>query len=144
MSDTEQNESEQIGNGIDPIQLEPGTGIALLVGGTRYETRTLHNRKGVGADPEDAREIRLEPYPSGGIKSRDDPEAEIQFIPAGHRNSVAEAPATLGLPDMIDHESLQRTMLESAATLAENGEHEQADRLAAAAVGYYSEAEYRD
>jgi hypothetical protein len=140
MSDDSTDKIKQIGNGYDPIEIEPGTGIALLVDGTRYEIRSRHNREGVGAPADKTKQIRLEPYPSGGIKSRDDPDAEIQFIPAGHKNAVAEVPATVGVPRGVDRGQMQRVMLESAAALAANGDHGQADELAALAAGYYSVA----
>lgn len=138
-------ESDYIGNCMPTVPLEPGTGLLVKVDGTYYETKCVYPlTKGVSADPEDAKSIRLEPYPSGGIKGRNDPEVELAFVSGDHSYAVATVPSTLGVPDMVDHDAMQQTMLESAAKLAENGEHEQADELAALTVGYYTEATRRD
>lgn len=130
------------GNGIPRVPLAPGTGIALLVDGTRFETETIYPLvDSHSGDPENASDILLEPYPRGG-KSRDDPEAEIQFLRADSNHSVAFVPDEDEPSEPSVDDGLCTTLLRAAAKLAEHDEHELADDCAASAIGYRMEVRH--
>ena len=109
-------------DGEGPVTIFPGTGLRLSVGGTCYEVKCTHpldRGKTVHHTSDGASSIELEPYPKGGIESRDSPNAELFFTDPDRDALVATIPEspTRYIDDVLADLHVIRAMLNDARPL---------------------------